>query len=137
MVFPTLLAVARIVVCEMRVAGILPYESYSNQYLIGFFGHQFRIKIRTDRKRLLSVFGKARLFCSPKCEGLLFPEFFCYGPCRDSQSPPFILTKPAFDFSHFAIFVTRSLLASELIDPAHRQNTAAHIIFLWSGQVLT
>lgn len=40
--------------CGSMVEGILRYELYSHRNLIEFFGHQFKMKIRCDRKRLVS-----------------------------------------------------------------------------------
>lgn len=37
-----------------RIEGILRGEYYLDQDLIGFFAYQMRMKIRTDRKRLIS-----------------------------------------------------------------------------------
>lgn len=48
MVFLTLLAVA-------RMEEVIQHERYSHQDLVGFFRHQLRMKIRTDRKGLLSA----------------------------------------------------------------------------------
>lgn len=62
MVFLVLLVVARMVVWGMQTEGILRNEHYSHQDLIGFFGYQLRMKIRTDRMRLVLVdFSKMRV----------------------------------------------------------------------------
>lgn len=54
MVFLTLLVAVRMMIWSMRVKGILRYECYY-QNLVGFFGQQLRMKIRTARRRLLSA----------------------------------------------------------------------------------
>lgn len=54
MMFFTLLTVARMVIWTLRTEGILRYERYYYRDLSGFFGHQLKMKIRCDKKRLLS-----------------------------------------------------------------------------------
>ena len=51
-VFPAILAVARIEIWTMRKKGLYDSENFSHRDLILFFWDQFRDKIRCDRKRL-------------------------------------------------------------------------------------
>lgn len=55
MVFLMLVAVTRMVIWMLQMEGILRYEHYFHQALIGFFQHQPKVKIRTDRKHLIST----------------------------------------------------------------------------------
>ena len=51
-VFLAILAVARMVIWETRKKGLYDGANFSHRDLILFFKHQFRVKIRCDRKRL-------------------------------------------------------------------------------------
>ena len=51
-VFPAILAVARMVICTMRKKGLYDDANFSHRDLVLYFRHQLRVKIRCDRKRL-------------------------------------------------------------------------------------
>ena len=51
-VFLVILAVARMVIWEMRNNGLYEGANFSYRDLILFFMHQLRVKIRCDRRRL-------------------------------------------------------------------------------------
>ena len=52
MVFLTILAVARMVIWTTRNKGLYDDANFSHRYLVLYFRHQLRVKIRCDRKRL-------------------------------------------------------------------------------------
>ena len=51
-VFLAILAVARMVIWTMRKKGLYDDAYFSHRYLVFYFRHQLRVKIRCDRKRL-------------------------------------------------------------------------------------
>lgn len=48
-VFLALLVVAKMVLGTLQIEEISRYEHYSHQYLAGFFEHQLKMEIKTDR----------------------------------------------------------------------------------------
>ena len=54
-VFLCLLGIMRVVIWTTRKKELYEDESFSSQTLMGFFKHQIKVKIRSDRKRLSSL----------------------------------------------------------------------------------
>ena len=78
-VFPTILAVARMVIWATRNKGLYADANFSHRDLVLYFRHQLRVKIRCDRKRLDRItFSKrwVNAVASPRRKNLVRPTIY-------------------------------------------------------------